>query len=78
MNKFRKDVIKIMEKLEKMSNDDYSTFELALALFLRGDIDKARKLGDKDLKELDIEIFNSEYFMSDNLRDYIDSVLDNY
>lgn len=78
MESFKKNVIKIMEKLEKLSNDDYSAFELALALFLRADVDVAKKLKDKEIKELDIEIFNSEYFMSDDLRDYIDSVLEKY
>lgn len=32
MDKIRKNVLEIMEELERLSNKDYRTFELALAL----------------------------------------------
>ena len=75
MDKIRKNVLEIMEELEKLSNKDYRTFELALALFLRSDKYVAESLTDEELEELDSEIYDSEYFMSDNLKDYIDGVV---
>lgn len=77
MKKVRKEVIRIMEELEKLSVRDYRTFELALALYLRSDIDRVKSLSDKDLECLDKIIYDSEYFMSDALKDEVDEVIEN-
>lgn len=53
MDKIRKNVLEIMEELEKLSNKDYRTFELALALFLRSDKYVAESLTDEELEELE-------------------------
>lgn len=72
-----KDVLNIMEELERLSvSKDYRTFELALALFLRSDIDVVKSLSNEELEDLDNTIYDSDYFMSDDLRDYIDSVVE--
>lgn len=71
-----KDVLNIMEELERLSEKDYRTFELALALFLRSDRDVVKSLSDEKLEDLDNTIYDSDYFMSDDLRDYIDSIVE--
>lgn len=72
-----KDVLNIMEELERLSvSKDYRTFELALALFLRSDRDVVKSLSDEELEDLDNTIYDSDYFMSDDLRDYIDSIVE--
>lgn len=72
-----KDVLNIMEELERLSvSKGYRTFELALALFLRSDRDVVKSLSDEELEDLDNTIHDSDYFMSDDLRDYIDSVVE--
>lgn len=72
-----KDVLNIMEELERLSvSKDYRTFELALALFLRSDRDVVKSLSNEELEDLDNAIYDSDYFMSDDLRDYIDSVVE--
>lgn len=76
MEKIRKEVLNIMEELEKLSSKDYRTFELALALFLRSDKEVVEVLSDGELEELDREIYDSDYFMSDDLRDYVDSIVE--
>lgn len=76
MNKIRKNVIEIMKQLEKLSENDYRTFELALALFLRSDIYTVESIEDKDLEYLDKIIYDSEYFMSDSLKEEIDNILE--
>lgn len=72
----KKEVLNIMEELEKLSSKDYRTFELALALFLRSDRDVVKSLSNEELEDLDNTIYDSDYFMSDDLRDYIDSVVE--
>lgn len=72
----KKEVLNIMEELERLSEKDYRTFELALALFLRSDRDVVKSLSDEELEDLDNTIYDSDYFMSDDLRDYIDSVVE--
>jgi hypothetical protein len=76
MEKIRKDVLNIMEELERLSEKDYRTFELALALFLRSDREVVKSLSDEELEDLDNTIYDSDFFMSDDLRDYIDSVVE--
>lgn len=76
MEKIRKDVLNIMEELERLSEKDYRTFELALALFLRSDRDVVKSLSDEELEDLDNTIYDSDYFMSEDLRDYIDNVVE--
>lgn len=76
MEKIRKDVLNIMEELERLSEKDYRTFELALALFLRSDRDVVKSLSNEELEDLDNAIYDSDYFMSDDLRDYIDNVVE--
>ena len=76
MSKIRKDVLNIMEELENLSEKDYRTFELALALFLRSDKDVVERMPEEDLEDIDNAIYDSEYFMSDDLRDYIDYVME--
>lgn len=76
MEKIRKDVLNIMEELERLSEKDYRTFELALALFLRSDREVVEVLSDEELEDLDNTIYDSDYFMNDDLRDYIDSVVE--
>ena len=76
MEKIRKDVLNTMEELERLSSKDYRTFELALALFLRSDREVVEVLSDEELEDLDNTIYDSDYFMSDDLRDYIDSVVE--
>lgn len=76
MEKIRKDVLNIMEELERLSSKDYRTFELALALFLRSDRDVVKSLSDEELEDLDNTIYDSDYFMSEDLKDYIDSVVE--
>lgn len=73
----KKDVLNIMEELKRLSvSTDYRTFELALALFLRSDRDVVKSLSNEELEDLDNTIYDSDYFMSDDLRDYIDSVVE--
>jgi hypothetical protein len=72
----KKEVLNIMEELERLSSKDYRTFELALALFLRSDRDVVKSLSNRELKKLDNTIYYSDYFMSDDLRDYVDSVVE--
>ena len=72
----KKDVLNIMEELERLSEKDYRTFELALALFLRSDREVVKSLSNEELKDLDNAIYDSDYFMSDDLRDYIDNVVE--
>lgn len=76
MKRIRKDVLNIMEELERLSEKDYRTFELALALFLRSDREVVEVLSDEELEDLDNTIYDSDYFMNDDLRDYIDSVVE--
>ena len=76
MEKIRKDVLNIMEELESLSEKDYRTFELALALFLRSDRDVVKSLSEEELEDLDNTIYDSDYFMNDDLRDYIDSIVE--
>lgn len=76
MEKIRKDVLNIMEELERLSEKDYRTFELALALFLRSDREVVESLSDEELEDLDNTIYDSDFFMNDDLRDYIDSVVE--
>lgn len=76
MEKIRKDVLNIMEELERLSSKDYRTFELALALFLRSDREVVKSLSDEELEDLDNTIYDSDFFMSDDLRDYIDNVVE--
>lgn len=76
MKRIRKDVLNIMEELERLSEKDYRTFELALALFLRSDREVVEVLSDEELEDLDNTIYDSDYFMNDDLRDYIDSIVE--
>jgi hypothetical protein len=72
----KKEVLNIMEELERLSSKDYRTFELALALFLRSDRNVVKSLSNEELEDLDNTIYDSDYFMSDDLRDYIDNVVE--
>jgi hypothetical protein len=77
MDKIRNNVLDIMENLEKLSEHDYRTFELALALFLRSDRHTVKYyVTDNELETLDRIIYDSEYFMSDDLKEEIDSILE--
>lgn len=76
MEKIRKDVLNIMEELERLSSKDYRTFELALALFLRSDRFTLKYyITDSELEEIDNAIYNSDSFMSEDLKDFIDNIL---
>ncbi len=72
----KKEVLNIMEELERLSSKDYRTFELALALFLRSDREVVKSLSNEELEDLDNTIYDSDFFMSDDLRNYIDSVVE--
>ena len=72
----KKEVLNIMEELERLSSKDYRTFELALALFLRSDREVVKSLSNEELEDLDNTIYDSDFFMSDDLRDYIDNVVE--
>ena len=77
MDKIRDNVLDIMENLEKLSNKDYRTFELALALFLRSDRHTVKYyVTDNELETLGRIIYDSEYFMNDDLREEVDSILE--
>lgn len=69
----KKNVLEIMEKLEALSNDNYSLFELALVLFLRADTEEVKKLSEKDLKDINDEIKFSESLVQEDIRDFVDN-----
>ena len=62
-----------MEKLEALSNDHYSLFELALVLFLRADTEEVKKLSEKDLEDINDEIKFSESLVQEDIRDFVDN-----
>ena len=77
MDKIRNNVLDIMENLEKLSEHHYGVFELALALFLRSDRHTVKYyVTDDELENMDRIIYDSEYFMSDDLREEVDSILE--
>lgn len=69
----KKNVLEIMEKLEALSNDNYSLFELALVLFLRADTEEVKKLSEKDLEDINDEIKFSESLVQEDIRDFVDN-----
>lgn len=77
MEKIRNNALNIMEELEKLSANDYRTFELALALFLRSDKHTLKHyITDSELETLDRIIYDSDSLMSDDLREEIDNILE--
>ena len=70
-------VLDMMKKLEDLSKEDYGIFKLALALFLRSDRHTVKYyVTDNELETLGRIIYDSEYFMSDDLREEVDSILE--
>jgi hypothetical protein len=78
IGRIRERVLQIMSELERLSEHDYKTFELALALFLRADsgivADKVL-LSDETLKALLKMVEDSDTLMSDDLKDNIDEMI---
>ena len=73
----RENVLQKMKELEKLSEHDYTIFELALVLFLRADTEIVEKyLNNDNLKAIMEEIEYSDTIMSEDLKDYVDNIID--
>jgi hypothetical protein len=78
MERIREKVLQIMDELEKLSEHDYRTFELALVLFLRSDKNEVKSkshVTDKMLETIDKLIDESDTLMSDDLKEQVDDTL---
>ena len=72
----KKDIEEIMKQLKAISdNFGYSTFELALVLFLRADIYMLEDLTIKQLNLIAEEIEDTSSLMSDDLKESVDDIL---
>ena len=74
----RERVLQIMDELERLSEHDYNTFELALVLFLRSDkfeVEDKTHITDEMLKNLDKMVSHADSLMSDDLKDAVDEEL---
>ena len=73
----RENVLQKMKELEKLSEHDYTIFELALVLFLRADTEIVENyLNNDNLKAIMEEIEYSDTIMSEDLKDYVDNIID--
>ena len=80
MNDLRKNVLYVMDELDKLSSEnvDYGTFELALVLFLRSDkfeVQDKSHVTDEMLKNIDKLVSHADSLMSDDLKDAVDEEL---
>ena len=79
ISQVRERVLQIMDELEKLSEHDYRTFELALVLFLRtekGVVADKDLLNDKTLKKLLEMVEESNTLMSGYLKDQVDNIIE--
>ena len=68
--------LQVMKELEKLSEHDYTIFELALVLFLRADTEIVENdLNNDNLKAIMEEIEYSDTIMSEDLKDYVDNII---
>ena len=78
ISQVRERVLQIMDELDKLSEHDYTTFELALVLFLRTEKEVVADkdlLNDKTLKVLLEMVDKSDTIMSEDLKNQVDDTL---
>lgn len=69
-------IIDIMDKLNILSKDNYSEFEVALALFLRSDTEQVKALfSNLDLNSIVSALCDVDSILNKDIKDVVDKMI---